>query len=326
MITLKNNKSNLKIIQEITKLVTKSTIIITSLFIFQAAANNPTENSLDTIDVNNTAIEDTQNNNKTLINAISNNFKVTSNLKIVSLSPEITHILKKLNYEQNIVAVDKSSSKLELINTVNTNNKEIHVVADYYSVNLEKFLSLDFDYIFVNTEFNFKFLPHLEKLFPNKIIKFCFKNINDISKNYQEIGKLLHLDSKGKEISNSINQFTNNIKNKYQSFNTKNIGIIIWNKPLMVAGNKTFLNEYIKLCNANNVFKEIGNGYPHISVEKVLTTKLDKLISITDSKQHLSNYLKNITIFDSKLKNLTLLTDDNLKNYLPLLCDKIHSN
>ena len=58
MITLKNNKSNLKIIQEITKLVTKSTIIITSLFIFQAAANNPTESSLDTIDVNNTAMTD----------------------------------------------------------------------------------------------------------------------------------------------------------------------------------------------------------------------------------------------------------------------------
>lgn len=301
MTILKNIKGHFKINPKIIKLVTKSIVFITSLFIFQALANNASVTSIETVDV-------------------------TSKFKIVSLSPEITHILKKLNYDKNIVAIDNSSSKLELIDTFNTNNKKIHIVSDYYSVNLEKLLYLDFDYIFVNTEFNFKFLPQIEKLFPNKVIKFNFKNINDISKNFLEIGKLLHLDNQGKELSNSITNLTNSIKIKYQDFNTKNVGIIIWNKPLMVAGNKTFFNEYIKICNANNVFEEIGIGYPYISVEKVLTIKLDKLISVADSNKHLPKYLKKNTILDNKLSNLTLLTDDNLKNYLPLLCDKIHSN
>lgn len=301
MTILKNIKGHFKINPKIIKLVTKSIVFITSLFIFQALANNASVTSIETVDV-------------------------TSKFKIVSLSPEITHILKKLNYDKNIVAIDNSSSKLELIDTFNTNNKKIHIVSDYYSVNLEKLLYLDFDYIFVNTEFNFKFLPQIEKLFPNKVIKFNFKNINDISKNFLEIGKLLHLDNQGKELSNSITNLTNSIKIKYQDFNTKNVGIIIWNKPLMVAGNKTFFNEYIKICNANNVFEEIGIGYPYISVEKVLTIKLDKLISVADSNKHLPKYLKKNTILDNKLSNLTLLTDDNIKNYLPLLCDKIHSN
>lgn len=301
MTILKNIKDHFKINPKIIKLVTKSVVFITSLFIFQALANNASITSIETVDD-------------------------TSKFKIVSLSPEITHILKKLNYDKNIVAIDKSSSKLELIDTFNTNNKKVHIVSDYYSVNLEKLLYLDFDYIFVNTEFNFKFLPQIEKLFPNKVIKFNFKNINDISKNYQEIGKLLHLDNQGKDLSNSITNLTNSIKIKYQDFNTKNVGIIIWNKPLMVAGNKTFFNEYIKICNANNVFEEIGIGYPHISVEKVLTIKFDKLISVANSNKHLPKYLKKNTILDNKLSNLTLLTDDNLKNYLPLLCDKIHSN
>lgn len=301
MTILKNIKGHFKINPKIIKLVTKSVVFITSLFIFQALANNASVTSIETVDV-------------------------TSKFKIVSLSPEITHILKKLNYDKNIVAIDNSSSKLELIDTFNTNNKKVHIISDYYSVNLEKLLYLDFDYIFVNTEFNFKFLPQIEKLFPNKVIKFNFKNINDISKNFLEIGKLLHLDNQGKELSNSITNLTNSIKIKYQDFNTKNVGIIIWNKPLMVAGNKTFFNEYIKICNANNVFEEIGIGYPYISVEKVLTIKLDKLISVADSNKHLPKYLKKNTILDNKLSNLTLLTDDNLKNYLPLLCDKIHSN
>jgi ABC-type Fe3+-hydroxamate transport system substrate-binding protein len=125
MTILKNIKDHFKINPKIIKLVTKSVVFITSLFIFQALANNTSVTSIETVDV-------------------------TSKFKIVSLSPEITHILKKLNYDKNIVAIDNSSSKLELIDTFNTNNKKVHIVSDYYSVNLEKLLYLDFDYIFVN--------------------------------------------------------------------------------------------------------------------------------------------------------------------------------
>ena len=57
------------------------------------------------------------------------------------------------------------------------------------------------------------------------------------------------------------------------------VGYFIWQKPLMVAGQNTFINDMLRRCGMENAFAtESGSRYPELSTEDISAAGLDAIL------------------------------------------------
>ncbi|MBL7883457.1 MAG: ABC transporter substrate-binding protein [Bacteroidia bacterium] len=81
------------------------------------------------------------------------------------------------------------------------------------------------------------------------------------------------------EIESKFNafKFEQSTVNRQTSFKTKT-AYFIWNKPFMVAGNTTFINEMLIVCGLENVFLNKASRYPEVSVEEIKAANPDVIL------------------------------------------------
>lgn len=76
------------------------------------------------------------------------------------------------------------------------------------------------------------------------------------------------------------------IESKFNAFKTERLTLnpqakvayFIWNKPYMVAGNNTFINEMLSVCGFVNVFDNKSGRYPEISNEELKSANPDVIL------------------------------------------------
>lgn len=216
-------------------------------------------------------------------------------LRVVTLAPNLTDIIHYLNYDKNIVGVDKFSEKTE--NAV--------VIGDLMNINYEKLISLKPDIVFLTKEQK-NIAQKIKKLLPHlKIHIVNIKRLRDINPEISQIAGLLNI--KYEEIPFApLLSISKSIKK------LKTVLIIIDRNRnslnnIFVVGTDNFMNDYLSVLKLKNIIK--SKKYPKINIENVINLNPDIIIDLTYkanieiwNKYPQINAVKNKKIYKGNIK------------------------
>lgn len=192
--------------------------------------------------------------------------------RIISLAPHVTESLFAAGAGNKIVGAVSYSDYPE-------EAKKIPRVGGYPSLNLEKIVSLKPDLVIAWTSGNSP--KHIEKLISLGLTVFMSepRYPEDIAKTIQRFGILAGTNDIASKSSKDFIHHYQSLKKRYSNKEKVKVFYQIWNKPLMTISGAHLISDIIKLCGGENVFADLKILTPRISLEYVLASKADVIVS-----------------------------------------------
>lgn len=195
--------------------------------------------------------------------------------RIVALSPHTVEILFALELGQHIVGTSEFADYPEQAKTIPR-------IANHQTINFEQLIALQPTHIIVWKE---ALSPAtLSKLQSLKIPLFISQpnTFNDVASEVRALGKWLGTEKIAKTLSDAYSHTLAELRNTYSERKKITAMYVLWPKPLMVAGGKTWVSQYMEICGATNSFAGAVGSYPQISMEQVLLHDPDIIIESGD--------------------------------------------
>ena len=192
--------------------------------------------------------------------------------RIVSLVPSQTELLIDLGLKKQIVGITKCCTyptSLKDEKTIDVGTKTIH---------LDKIRALQPDIIICNKEENTKeIVTSCATIAPVRVSDIY--TIEDSLEMVSLLGTLFEKEKKAFDIITNIRRehtlFTKFIAQK----NTRKVAYLIWQKPFMVAGVNTFINNLLSTNKFENIVKTPASRYPELDIEDLKQADLILLSS-----------------------------------------------
>lgn len=179
--------------------------------------------------------------------------------RIISLVPSQTELLFDLGLDKEVVGITKFC--------IHPKEKvaQKEKVGGTKNLYIEKIRSLNPTLIIANKEENQKEqIEELEKHFPVWI-----SDVTDLQSALEMIASVGKMTGKEKEAEELNHKIEKNFSAFSAPLRLKKAAYLIWQKPMMVAGNKTFINDMLQRCGFNNCFQNLNGHYPEISAEQL---------------------------------------------------------
>ncbi len=192
--------------------------------------------------------------------------------RIISLAPHITESLFAAGAGDKIIGAVSYSDYPEAA-------KRIPRVGGYPSADLEKIISLKPDLVIAWPSGNN--LKQVDKLttFGIKVFMSEPRYPKDIAKTIQRFGVLAGTNKIANKTANEFLKHYESLKEKFSHKEKVKVFYQIWNKPIMTISGNHLISEIITLCGGENVFADLKILTPRISLESVLASKAEAIIS-----------------------------------------------
>lgn len=181
--------------------------------------------------------------------------------RIVALAPNITETLYALGLEKNIVGVNAWSDYPPAA-------KKKTKVGDM-RINVEKVLSLKPDLIIAHGKLNDAELRQFENL-GNTVISVDPKTLKQVGESISLIGRACGAQNKATAIARQLSTQAEKARKAAAGSRKVRTLVIIQPNPLWVAGPRTFVDEMLKICNAENVASDARSGFNIFPIERAL--------------------------------------------------------
>jgi iron complex transport system substrate-binding protein len=194
-------------------------------------------------------------------------------LRIVSLAPATTEILFALGLDKETIGVSEFCNYPERAMA-----KE--KIGTFSLPNIEKILSLKPDLIFCTGLEQAPAVAKLKQLNLNIFVSDP-KNIDEIFKSIEEIGKLTKKEKKAAALIEDMKSRIKKIKahvSEIAEDKKQKVFIEIWHSPLTTIGRSSFVNELIKLAGGINITSDIKSAYSPVACEVILKRNPDCII------------------------------------------------
>lgn len=222
--------------------------------------------------------------------------------RIISLVPSQTELLYTLGLDDNVVGITKFCIHPEKW------RKSKAIVGGTKNIDRRKIDQLNPDLIIANKEENDK--TQLEELMRDYNVWISdIKTLNQAFVMIESIGEITgHIQQATKLIA-SINTKFKTLASIVSSETTYNVAYLIWNKPVMVAGSDTFINEMLMCGGFKNCFATTER-YPVLQWDDLQSCRADIIMLSTEpfpfSEKHLIQYShilpdKRILIVDGEM-------------------------
>ncbi len=197
----------------------------------------------------------------------------TKPIRIVSLVPSQTELLFDLGLSDEVIGITKFCT--DPVGKVNTVKK----VGGTKKFNFDVITELKPDLIIGNKEENYEQgIKQLKQDYP--VWMSDIVTLDDALEMIQQVGVLVGAETKANDMAEKIRNSTNELATTNTN-NEKSAAYFIWQKPYMVAGSGTFIDEMMKLCGLRNVFSD-QDRYPEVSLETLQETKPDVVMLSTE--------------------------------------------
>ena len=229
------------------------------------------------------------------------NYHKSENLRVISLVPSATEIIYLLNADSFLVGI------------TNQDNYNKFKVGDMLNPDYEKIMKLKPNLIILTLPLQKKVLEEILKLNIDTLI-INPQSIDDIFKDILRIGRVLNKQERALFLVDSLKNVLNEIKSNSRNFENNKVFYEIWDNPLWTAGNKTFINDALKILNLKNIFED-REGYFIVSEEEVIKRNPDIIIiahsnvKISDVKNR--KFWQNINAVKN---NKIIIVDENSFN------------
>ena len=191
--------------------------------------------------------------------------------RVITLAPNLTEIIYELGVDSFLIG-----------NTTYCNfpeeAKSITKVGDLLTVDYEKIISLKPDLIFITVEGNSKNTYDKLKEYGFKVFVSNPRNYNAIKKSFIDFGKIFNEE---KLVSHKIAEWdliVDRIKVQSAKLDSASAMFLISIKPIMLAGGKTFVNEFLNFCGLKNIAASSQVNYPLFSREEILSKNPNYII------------------------------------------------
>lgn len=236
--------------------------------------------------------------------------------KVVSISPELTEIIYELNAQSCLVGIDINSNYPKEV-------LQLPRVADYYNLNQEKIAQLKAEIILLSGSYNTLVVNKNSKL-KSKFLTLQLSSISGLKESISILGELLHKQKNAQKLNFQIDETIAKIKKQYRSTQTINTTILLWQKPFMVAGKNSLINELVTICRAKNVYDQYNIAYQIVDPENIYSQKVSLIISMTDDKIDFP-HLNIVYLSPLERDILSRATPRAIKQGIPKLCKIIDS-
>lgn len=219
-------------------------------------------------------------------------------MRIISLMPSNTEIIAELGREGNLAGITTADNFPEDLNENLTR-------LDTFALDEESMMALNPTHI-VSHEANHDANKHIidrvaSKTGAETLIVDDAGRIDEIYNTITDIGVFIEKESQAEELNASLQQDVENIQREYQDRNGQDKALILVSTApdIYIAGNGTFIDDFLKTLNIGNVFEDV-NGYPAITSEDLIAREPETVIStLGTSNEELTNELNNISGLES---------------------------
>ena len=210
--------------------------------------------------------------------------------RIVSLVPSQTELLFDLGVGSRITGVTHFCIHPE--NEVKSKEK----VGGTKRLRLDKIDALQPDLIIGNKEENTREdIERLEKNYP-----VWLSDVNTLQDTYSlfsQLGEILNCKERATELRDQLESDMKEVGHLFDYLKNRKVAYFIWNKPMMVAANHTFINTMLNHLGLTNAFSKMQR-YPEIDWSLLEKTKPEIILLSSEPFPFKQKYIE---IFRSKL-------------------------
>lgn len=182
--------------------------------------------------------------------------------RIVSLVPSQTELLVDLGLLENLVGITKFC-----VHPKNLRD-EITIVGGTKKVHYDRIKNLTPDIIVCNKEENtLEMVEELQKIAPVWVSD--IETIDDSFDMIRHLGILLNVSKKASKLISEIFIRMNEFKEFMKNISAKKVAYLIWKNPYMGVGNRTFIQDILKLNKFENILQNKASRYPEIELEEL---------------------------------------------------------
>ena len=185
--------------------------------------------------------------------------------RIISLSPVVSEwtseILGKVQTQKSLVGVSEYSIYPKWLDSTVT-------VGPYFKLNVEKIAGLKPDLVLGSLEYNsFTQIEQLKRL-GIVVMMLPKEKFPEMPNWIRGLSHILHKESAGEELAKRWTSEVKDLASKKTKI--KSLFLELDHQPLITVGGESFLNEAFSIIGYENIFKNLGQGYPKVSKEQVL--------------------------------------------------------
>ncbi|MFC1771592.1 ABC transporter substrate-binding protein [Candidatus Margulisiibacteriota bacterium] len=231
-----------------------------------------------------------------------------NDLRIVSVSPAVTEIIYALNAQKHLVGITNNCDFPEACT-------RLPKIGTFLKPVSEKILILDPTLIIGSGNQSAPQIKLFNRLGIETIIFPSPKNFTDIYTMILKIGKLTKRSAKAHSLVSSMKKDINKLRKHRENVqDPPSVLFVVWAKPLICAGQKTFINSLIVAAGAKNIVADSLNSYPRISLESIIKNNPDFIICEKEHLKILSEYpvLKDLPIIQNPSRQICDINPDLL--------------
>lgn len=217
-----------------------------------------------------------------------------SDMRIISLMPSNTEILIELGLEAQLVAVTTVDDYPENLNEDLTR-------LDTFALDEESMMVLNPTHIVSHASGHDANQGIINRVAASTgadiLIVEDAQNIDAIYDTITDVGQFIGEADKAENLNASLQEETEEIQSHYstQAVEDKALILISTTPDIYIAGNNTFINDFLNTLNIENVFSDV-KGYPAITAEDLIARDPGKVIStIGIDNESLTAELENVS-------------------------------
>lgn len=197
--------------------------------------------------------------------------------RIVSLSPNLTHIIYALGALDNVVGVT-------IFSDFPPETSNLPKVGGWVNPNYEAIVALKPDLVVLMKDQNTIFGQKIRNLGLKTLVTDSNNSVEDILDTITLMGKLLGKETEAKKLTASMQSSLDEIKERSEGLPKKSLLLVVGRNPgtmedIYVIGRDNYINELIELAGGENVVQNKRLSIK-ISKEAILTYDPDVIIEI----------------------------------------------
>ena len=235
-------------------------------------------------------------------------FKETEALKIVTLSPHLGEMVYDLRAEHMLVGVSAYSNHPKAI-------LQLPQIGDAFMLDLERIALLRPDIILAWEDGTpVRIIDELRN-FGYRVEVVKSNHLKDIPLAYKFLGEILGKQEQAKIIANTYLKDLMKLKEGYETKGSIRVFFQIDERPLFTVGGSHYISELIQVCGGINIFTDLPQLAPSVSIESVIIRDPEVILTTTSDpdKNKFELWVRWPGIRANQLQNLYTINADRLE-------------
>lgn len=187
--------------------------------------------------------------------------------RIVAITPALSDTLVALGLGNKMVGRDQASDHPSI--------RHLPVIADYQRVNLEALLALQPTHVVAWED---SLPPYLGRQLEPFGVELLISRTSSLQTWRESTTNITQHLSGDAHVPEAWWQQLQGLRSEYGMREPVTIAWLIWDRPLMVAGGRGYIDEAIRLCGGQNLFSTIDATNPTIERERLIRSQPQMMV------------------------------------------------